>query len=297
MNRADPSGYWAAKERRATERIASLQQGFLHPPASARPWIFWFWLNGNITSNGITADLEAMQRAGIGGVLIMEVDQGAPKGPAAFGQAPWRALFQHVCAEANRLGLEVNMNNDAGWCGSGGPWITPDLAMQKLVWTETNVAGPQHFEGLLTQPKAVANYYRDLAVFAFPTPASLARLGDVQAKAAFTPQHVAPRAHWAPFPPEATISRDRIQNLSAQLAADGHFAWGVPPGNWTLLRLGHTPTGKDNHPAPEAGRGLESDKLSRAATEVMFAGTSAGRRTCAPHPNVRCGSRQKQLQG
>ena len=71
----------------AADRYGKLQQGFAQPPASARPWVYWFWLNGNVTSNGITADLEAMQRVGIGGVLIMEVDQGAPKGAAAFGAA------------------------------------------------------------------------------------------------------------------------------------------------------------------------------------------------------------------
>src|SRR5512141_1217673 len=128
-----------------------LQNGFAHPPDSARPWVYWFWLNGNITSNGITADLEAMRRVGVGGVLIMEVDQGAPKGAAPFGSPPWRDLFKHVCTEAYRLGLEVNMNNDAGWCGSGGPWITPELAMQKVVWTETNVTGPARLELTLPQ--------------------------------------------------------------------------------------------------------------------------------------------------
>ncbi len=153
-----------------------VERGFTHPPGSARPWVYWFWLNGNITSNGITADLEAMKRVGIGGVLIMEVDQGAPKGDAAFGGPRWRGLFQHVCGEAHRLGLEVNMNNDAGWCGSGGPWITPDLAMQKIVWAETNVEGPLRFEGTLPQPQAVANYYRDITVLAFPKPAGDARI-------------------------------------------------------------------------------------------------------------------------
>src|ERR1051326_5422851 len=122
--------------------IADLERGFADPPETARPWVYWFWLNGNITSNGITSDLEAMQRVGIGGVLIMEVDQGTPKGGADFGGEKWRQLFKHVCAEAHRLGLEVNMNNDAGWCGSGGPWITPELAMQKLVWPETKLEGP-----------------------------------------------------------------------------------------------------------------------------------------------------------
>src|SRR5512135_998702 len=90
-----------------------LERGFAHPPDATRPWVYWFWLSGNITSNGITADLEAMKRVGIGGVLIMEVDQGSPPGPARFGGPLWRELFKHACAEAKRLGLEVNMNNDA----------------------------------------------------------------------------------------------------------------------------------------------------------------------------------------
>src|SRR5437867_2324304 len=152
----------------AAQRNISLEQGFLHPPASARPWIFWFWLNGNITSNGITADLEAMQRVGIGGVIIMDVDQGVPQGPIAFGRPEWINLYKHVCGEANRLGLQVNMNDDAGWAGSGGPWIPPELSMQKLVWSETTVKGPSRFEGVLPQPKTVTNYYRDIAVFALP---------------------------------------------------------------------------------------------------------------------------------
>lgn len=104
---------------------AELEKGFASPPESTRPWVYWFWLNGNITREGITADLEAMKQAGIGGVLIMEVDQGAPLGPVAFMSPPWRELFKHVVAEAERLGLEVNMNDDAGWNGSGGPWIKP----------------------------------------------------------------------------------------------------------------------------------------------------------------------------
>src|SRR5215472_8426877 len=114
---------------RSQDSTASLAREFQQPPATARPWVYWFWLNGNITSNGITADLEAMKRVGIGGVLIMEVDQGAPVGPADFVGHAWRDLFKHVVKEARRLGLEINMNNDAGWNGSGGPWIKPEEAM------------------------------------------------------------------------------------------------------------------------------------------------------------------------
>src|SRR5438105_1053824 len=77
-----------------------LERGFHNPPDSAKPWVYWFWSDGNISREGITADLEAMHRVGIRGVLIMEVDQGIPKGPAPFLSPQWRELFQHVVKEA-----------------------------------------------------------------------------------------------------------------------------------------------------------------------------------------------------
>ncbi|HTL54319.1 MAG TPA: glycosyl hydrolase [Candidatus Limnocylindrales bacterium] len=246
------------------------EKSFVHPPPTARPWVYWFWLKGNITSNGITADLEAMKRVGIGGVLIMEVDQGTPKGPADFAGGPWRELFKHVCAEAHRLGLEINMNNDAGWCGSGGPWITPELAMQKIVWSETNATGPCQFEATLPQPKTVSNYYRDITIVAFPTPQGNTRITDLEGKAALSPKLIPLKGTVTSLAAEEVIARDRIVELSSCLASDGKFRWAAPAGNWTILRLGHTPTGADNHPAPEPGRGLESDKLSREATRAMF---------------------------
>ena len=148
---------------------ASLERGFQQPPDSARPWVYWFWMNGNVSSNGITADLEAMQRVGIGGVLIMSVDQGTPPGPVIFASPQWRGLLTHACAQARRLGLQINLNNDPGWCGSGGPWVTPELSMQKLVWSETTLKGPAHFTGELAQPETIDKFYRDIAVLAFPT--------------------------------------------------------------------------------------------------------------------------------
>jgi hypothetical protein len=263
----------AATQFGLADSMSKLQREFLAPPASARPWVYWFWLNGNITSNGITADLEAMQRVGIGGVLIMEVDQGTPRGKVDFASGSWRQLFQHVCAEANRLGLEVNMNNDAGWCGSGGPWITPELSMQKLVWTETNLVGPLKFDGPLERPTGPTNYYRDVAVLAFPTPDGKARVPQIQGKAAFVPQHIPVTAQYPSLPLAQVVAMGNVSTPGEFVR--GNLEWEVPPGNWTLLRLGHTTTGKDNHPAPESGRGLESDKLSPVATEAMFNGLMA----------------------
>lgn len=149
-----------------------LVAGFKNPLPSARPWVFWFWMGGNITKEGMTADLEAMARVGIGGVLIMNVQQGltAPR-PAVFMSPEWRALFAHGVAEAHRLGLQVCIHDCDGWSGSGGPWVTPDKAMQQLVWTETHFHGPGQFAAELPLPPRVLDYYRDLAVLAFPATA------------------------------------------------------------------------------------------------------------------------------
>lgn len=254
----------------ADEISGELERNFVRPPDSAKPWVYWFWLNNNITSNGITADLEAMQRVGIGGVLIMEVDQGAPAGPVPFMSPQWRALFKHVVVEAHRLGLEVNINNDAGWNGSGGPWIKPEQSMQKVVWTETNITGPLKFEGTLAQPKAIAGFYRDIAVQAFPTPGPY-RIDKIKVKAGYEVGQVgaAPRTN---LPSDAVIECARVIDLSAKSDNASRLVWEVPSGNWTVLRFGHTSTGVECLPAPASGRGLECDKLSKEGIEANFAG-------------------------
>jgi hypothetical protein len=247
-----------------------LEKGFVHPPSSAWPWVYWFPLDGNLSREGITADLEAMKRVGIGGVLYMETDQGAPKGPASFAGPLWREMFQHICNEAHRLGLQVNVNNDAGWCGSGGPWITPELSMQKVVWTETEVTGPHRYDAALPQPRAVKDFYRGIAVFAYPTPATNYTIPHIQGKSAAVREKIPLRTTYPAPAKDVVIRRDRIVDLTAKLSPDGRLVWDVPAGRWTLLRFGHTTTGKDNHPAPLEGRGLECDKLSKEAAEVHF---------------------------
>ncbi len=146
-----------------------LETGFLHPPDSARPWVNWFWLDGNITRKGITADLQAMRRVGIGGVLLMDVTQKIPPGPVKFGSQKWHDLLKHAVSEAARLGLKFSINNGPGWTGSGGPWITPALSMQVLTSSMTNITGPVHFEGYLPPIRKGAGYCLEVATLAFPT--------------------------------------------------------------------------------------------------------------------------------
>ncbi len=238
---------------------------FAKPPAEARPWVFYFLLSGNLTKEGITADFEAMARVGIGGVICMDVDQGVPRGKADFADPLWMDLFRHACKEANRLGIEVNMNNDAGWCGSGGPWIKPELSMQKVVWKETTVEGGQQWNVALPQPEAVRGYYQDIAILAMPAPEGNERVQNGGNKALFQPGHIPPLpATFREIAKTAVIERDKIVDLT------GKTSWKVPPGKWLVIRFGHTSTGKDNHPAPESGRGLECDKFNREAIAVHY---------------------------
>ncbi len=160
----------------------ALAEAFQHPPADARPQTWWHWMNGNISREGITADLEAMQRIGLGGAQIFNAAQGEPAGPVKVFSPEWHALVKHAISEADRLGLTITMHNCAGWSESGGPWVTPPQAMQRVVWSELRVHGPQTLSMALPAPTMiVADYCADIAVLAFPAlPAerqSLAALG------------------------------------------------------------------------------------------------------------------------
>ncbi|MDR2673955.1 MAG: hypothetical protein LBC18_03575 [Opitutaceae bacterium] len=152
----------------SAENPDPLRAGFVHPPASARPKAFWQWMNGHVTRDGITRDLEAMRRAGLGGVYIFDGGAYLPSGPSGYLNARWRELMTHALNEGARLGLDIAMHNAPGWSSSGGPWVTPPRAMQQLVWTETTARGPGAVEKTLPRPHANAGWYRDAFVLAFP---------------------------------------------------------------------------------------------------------------------------------
>ena len=118
-------------------------------------------MDGNLTREGITADFEALKRAGIGGVIMMEVDVGIPRGPVQFMSPEWRALFKHAVTEAERLGLQITLNAGPGWTGSGGPWVKPEQSMQHLVASAVEVAGPTHFDEVLPRPQRRPAFFGD----------------------------------------------------------------------------------------------------------------------------------------
>src|SRR5918911_390427 len=129
-----------------------LERGFADPPDAARPRTWWHWTGGNVTLEGITKDLEWMRRVGIAGFQLADVNAGGGQSvekKVVFGTPEWLAAVRHAASEADRLGLEMAIFSSPGWSETGGPWVKPEQAMKKLVWSETTVSGPIKFSGKL----------------------------------------------------------------------------------------------------------------------------------------------------
>ncbi len=147
----------------------ALDEGFRNPPDSAKPRTWWHWTNGNVTEDGITKDLEWMKRSGIGGFQLVDVAAGSGQEVEKkinFGTPEWYHAVRHSAEEAKRLGLEMSIFSSPGWSEAGGPWVQPEQAMKKLVWSETTVQGPRAFDGKLPQPPSNEGPVRDLSVAA-----------------------------------------------------------------------------------------------------------------------------------
>lgn len=174
-----PGTYFAENSTDSFSDVDELEEGFRNPPPSAKPLAYWMWMNGHITRQGITLDLERMKEMGLAGAFIYNTGTGIPKGPVVYGSTTWNALLKHAMQEAQRLGLQLCMHNSPGFSSTGGAKVLPEQSMQQLVWTETIVQGERSINVLLTQPYTKHGYYRDAFVVAFPSlPAERAAMID-----------------------------------------------------------------------------------------------------------------------
>ncbi|NIJ52473.1 glycosyl hydrolase [Dyadobacter arcticus] len=187
---------WLLPAFAIAQQPSSLQQGFQSPPNAAKPRVWWHWMNGNITKEGITKDLEWMDRVGIGGFQNFDASlftpQVTPK-KLVFMTPEWKDAFKHTTDLAKKLQLEMTIAASPGWSVTGGPWVPAGDAMKKYVWTETKVTGGQAFAGKLPQPPnttgsfqnvpmggstlggpvgPLPTFYADAAVIAYRLPAS-----------------------------------------------------------------------------------------------------------------------------
>ena len=244
-----------------------IEQSFLNPPASAKPHTWWHWMNGNISKEGITADLEAMADAGIGGAQIFNEFEGIPHGKIQFNSPEWIDMVVHASREAERLGLELGIHNCGGWSSSGGPWNTPENAAKFVITDELQVKGPAKF----TKEKAISGFYPNIAVLAFRTLKEVYAIKKLNGKI-FRDRVKIKREEPVTISPDAILNPDDVIDISDKvLAEDGAPSeWDVPEGDWTIVRIGYLPNGRINNSAPEEGTGLEVDKLSREAIKIHW---------------------------
>ncbi len=159
----------------------TLETGFADPPHVTKPWCYWYWFNDNISKEGITHDLEAMARVGIGEALMANIFQpDYPAGNVKVLSEEWWSLVEHTIREGGRVGVDIGLFNCPGWSMSGGPWIRPEQSMRHLVSSEVRVTGPSAFAQRLPQPKP---QFQDVAVLAFPAPQ-----GDADSLASHAPK-------------------------------------------------------------------------------------------------------------
>ena len=232
----------------------NLDQGFGAVPNADKPWVYWWWLNGNVDKQTIARDLEAMRRVGIGGFLMFDArayhdDKNhvpAPPSKLDFMSPEWRKLVKFSLEKADELGLTVSINLSSCAGALKGPWEVGDDAPKKLVWTSSEIRGPK-FSYTLQKPEGLR--FWDVALLAV-------KHADSNATAQLSEQwqDTAPKAGTQP------VITD-VVNLTAQLDKKGKLLWTVPKGRWTLLRFGCTTM---------PGHEFDVDILDPAAVEGHF---------------------------
>jgi hypothetical protein len=153
------------------EAQTSLYDQFNHPPVEAKPWTFWYWMHGAVSKPGIKADLEAMKQIGLGGAYLMTIRgvEGTDYPNSVSQLSPeWWEMVRYSMQEADSLGLKLGMHVSDGFALAGGPWITPEESMQKVVFTDTIIDGGRIKDLTIKTPESYQGYYDDIAVYALP---------------------------------------------------------------------------------------------------------------------------------
>lgn len=274
--------------------IGSLRMGFTHPPDWAKPGVYWYFMDGNLSEEGMTKDLESMAKAGIGYVIFLEVNVGVPRGTVDYLSDRWLQLFAHAEKECRRLNIVMTLGIGPGWSGSGGPWVKPEQSMQHLVYASIEASADENKKLVLPVPppkrpffgegvftpelkKQWLNFYQDVAVLAFPKPAGTFAIKDIDEKALYyrapyssvagVKPYLLPSDDVGDITKEMTVSKNTILDLTNHLQPDGTLDWQPPSGRWVIMRFGIRNNGAVTRPAPFPGLGFEEDKMDTVALQ------------------------------
>jgi (4-O-methyl)-D-glucuronate---lignin esterase len=151
----------------AQGRSDALKRGFENPPESARPRVWWHWMNGNITKVGIKLDLEWMHRIGLGGFQTFDAALATPKvvkKRLIYMTPEWKDAFKYATTLADQYGMEEAIAGSPGWSETGGPWVPASQGMKKYVWSETFVKGGKPFTGRLAHPPSNSGAFQNIGI-------------------------------------------------------------------------------------------------------------------------------------
>lgn len=275
---------------------------FVLPPNEAQPWTYWMWVNSNATKDGVQKDLEAMHDVGINGAIILDVDQYSPEGTTVFGHEKWITVYKHAVNTAERLGMQLGINNGPGYFGTGGSWIEPEYGLQWVVSSETYITGGKKYNIKLKSPGQGLDY-KDIAVLA------INRIDTTDAMR-YTPENFVLKTRQNPgnagirrysasdytlkqiqhnrypgyigykevitsplnidIPDDKIIDMNDIIDLTGKMLNDGTLVWDVPEGEWTIIRFGHQWSGSCIGPVTDKVIGPEIDRMNSEALKIHF---------------------------
>lgn len=153
-------------EKQQEPSFETIKSGFVTPKDDNTLWCYWYWIGDDISKEGITKDLEAMKKAGIGGAFIGNINPEEKDGKVPMLSEEWWDHMVYAVNEGNRIGVDIGVFNCPGWSQSGGPWVKPEMAMRHIIYSETKVIGGKKIDLQLVKP---AKAFQDVYVLAFPS--------------------------------------------------------------------------------------------------------------------------------
>lgn len=204
----------------------SMEREFQNPPMEARPRLWWHWMNGNISKDGIAKDLQWMADAGIGGFQNFDANLDTPQvvdKRLVYMTPEWKDAFRFAVSEAERHGLEMAIAASPGWSETGGPWVAPQDGMKKLVWGETLLKGGKRFSGPLNAaPDATGPYQNVAFAEGMPGAANVGQKPSASGKVAVLAVPIS-----APILPHPTYTTKDGASLDAAALTDADFETGA----------------------------------------------------------------------
>jgi hypothetical protein len=234
----------------------SLATGFANPPDSARPRVWWHWMNGNITKEGIKLDLEWMHRIGVVGFQNFDASLSTPQvveRRLAYMTPEWKDAFKYAVTLGDQLGMEEAIASSPGWSETGGPWVPPSQGMKKYVWSETVVEGGKPFDGPLAHPPSNSGPFQGLVDPGIPVS---------------SPQFYADSVVIAYRRPSADLSLDSLHPIvtSSPVASDTKAV--DNPGAEARTRLAVPPVGENAWVQYDFSRPQSIRAISLATVEM-----------------------------